>query len=181
MLSRGLDAYDEQLLVNALLALDGEGTDSDGDGAADLDELRQGDDPNAAPGGDAPIVPDYGCSVAALRPEPPARRALHFGLGAPPRPGRARSADRASEAPPMIPASQCGDLAMSPPPSPFHAEERMAAKKTRRSAPSPRIPELFYAGHYAEIVRLRVDSVQEGGAAADLPFIVGALAFVGRL
>lgn len=70
MLSRGLDAYDEQLLVNALLALDGEGKDSDGDGAPDIDELRQGDDPNAGPGGDAPIVPDYGCSVAA----PPGQR-----------------------------------------------------------------------------------------------------------
>lgn len=76
MLSRGLDAYDEQLLVNALLALDGEGTDSDGDGAADLDELRQGDDPNAAPGGDAPIVPDYGCSVAAPSGQIPQRGAL---------------------------------------------------------------------------------------------------------
>lgn len=65
MLSRGLDAYDEPLLVNALLALDGEGKDSDGDGAPDIDELRQGDDPNVAPGGEAPIVPDYGCSVAA--------------------------------------------------------------------------------------------------------------------
>jgi len=60
---RGLLAYDEQSLVNALMALEGEGTDSDGDGVGDIEELRQGADPNLVEGGEALIVPEYGCSA----------------------------------------------------------------------------------------------------------------------
>ncbi|NUQ73084.1 MAG: hypothetical protein HUU21_05970 [Polyangiaceae bacterium] len=67
MRSRGLVAYDEGSLTNALLALEGEGTDSDGDGVGDIEELLQGADPNevegAGGGGDAAIVPEYGCSA----------------------------------------------------------------------------------------------------------------------
>lgn len=55
----------------------------------------------------------------------------------------------------------------------------MPPKKARR-APAPSVAQLFYAGHYAEIVRRWVDGVEEGNS-ADLPFLVGALAFVGRL
>ncbi|APR81601.1 Hypothetical protein A7982_06950 [Minicystis rosea] len=55
------------------------------------------------------------------------------------------------------------------------------AEKKLRGAPAPSMAELFYAGHYAEIIRLRVDGAHAGGAPSDLPFIVGALAFAGRL
>ncbi|MCK6592542.1 MAG: hypothetical protein L6Q76_33730, partial [Polyangiaceae bacterium] len=55
----------------------------------------------------------------------------------------------------------------------------MPPKKARR-APAPSVAQLFYAGHYAEIVRRWVDGVEEGNS-ADFPFLVGALAFVGRL
>lgn len=66
MRSRGLVAYDEASLANALLALEGEGTDSDGDGVGDIEELRQEADPNVGEGGEAAIIPEYGCS-AGLR------------------------------------------------------------------------------------------------------------------
>lgn len=65
MRGRGLVAYDEASLVTALMALEGEGTDSDGDGVGDIEELQQGADPNLVEGGEAPIVPEYGCSVGA--------------------------------------------------------------------------------------------------------------------
>ena len=80
MLTRGLVAYDEGSLSLALQALDGEGTDSDGDGVTDLDELQSGEDPNVGAGGTAPLGPEYGCSVASpgsqSTPVPGGTRAL---------------------------------------------------------------------------------------------------------
>lgn len=43
------------------------------------------------------------------------------------------------------------------------------------------VEQMFYAGHYAAIVRERVDGGPSRADAAELPFLVGALAFVGRL
>lgn len=67
--SRGLVAYDEASLRLALDAIAGAKKDSDGDGAADIDELKSGEDPNGAFGDDAP-VPEYGCRFAARAREP---------------------------------------------------------------------------------------------------------------
>lgn len=81
----------------------------------------------------------------------------------------------------MIPASQAGHLAMSPPWLHSPPPGRMAAPKKGRRASAPSVAQQFYAGHYADIVRQTIDGAQEGSSAADLPFLVGALAFVGRL
>lgn len=73
MRSRGLVFYDEASLRRALAALRAEGTDSDGDGVPDLDELVAGGDPNVASGAGGgggggedlpPGPPVYGCSSA---------------------------------------------------------------------------------------------------------------------
>jgi hypothetical protein len=60
--SRGAQAYDAQALERALDALAAERKDSDGDGVPDIDELRDGDDPNSGVGGPA-VTPEYGCAV----------------------------------------------------------------------------------------------------------------------
>jgi hypothetical protein len=72
MRARGLVAYDETSLRNALAALAGEMTDSDADGVADITELKDGTDPNVPTGGSAPIVPQYGCeTIPRPAPNPP--------------------------------------------------------------------------------------------------------------
>ncbi|APR81600.1 Hypothetical protein A7982_06949 [Minicystis rosea] len=83
MRARGLQAYDEMSLQNALDALSGEKTDSDGDGTSDVDELQKGSDPNVPEGGSAdggpvaiPITAEYGCSVP--RGEGPQSTAVMF-------------------------------------------------------------------------------------------------------
>jgi hypothetical protein len=69
MLAHGLVAYDETSLRNGLDALNAEKTDSDGDGAPDISELRAGTDPNAASAsgtiaGAVPAdEPHYGCGA----------------------------------------------------------------------------------------------------------------------
>jgi MYXO-CTERM domain-containing protein len=75
MRSRGLVAYDEAALGIALDALAAESKDSDGDGAGDIRELRDGTDPNAGAGGSEAPVPEYGCNAGA-RPEGGALLAL---------------------------------------------------------------------------------------------------------
>lgn len=54
---------------------------------------------------------------------------------------------------------------------------RARAKRGARSS----IEAKFYAGHYAEIVRERVDAGRSAWPMEELPFVVGALAFSGRL
>ena len=67
MQDRLLVAGDLTSLNNALAALDGENSDVDEDGVEDIQELRDGTDPNSA--GDVEDPPEYGCigNVAPLR------------------------------------------------------------------------------------------------------------------
>jgi hypothetical protein len=67
MQSRGLLYKNLPSLRIALAALEAEGSDVDGDGAPDIDELRDGTDPNVSSSGEAPLVPDYGCSLGPNR------------------------------------------------------------------------------------------------------------------
>lgn len=82
MIKVGLTAGSVPSLKSALSTLEANGTDSDGDGSADIDELKAGTNPNvadAAPGegGAAPVVappveevplPETGCSVNFAAP-----------------------------------------------------------------------------------------------------------------
>ena len=70
MLARGLRGGNAASLTTALQALAAEGTDSDGDGVGDIEELSMGLDPNFA--GDAGTEPPvFGCAqVAPGTPEP---------------------------------------------------------------------------------------------------------------
>ena len=67
MQSRGLQPADLQSLRNALTALEAEGSDVDEDGVGDIQELRDGTNPNLAGGLEDP--PEYGClgNVAPTR------------------------------------------------------------------------------------------------------------------
>ena len=62
MLARGLFPGNVSTLQTALAAIDAERTDSDGDGLADMDELRQGLDPND-PSNASGEEPAYGCGA----------------------------------------------------------------------------------------------------------------------
>lgn len=64
--SRGLRAFDEESLRNALLAAAGEHHSSNGEGISDIDALKGGEDPNAPGGtGEADLAPAFGCSSSA--------------------------------------------------------------------------------------------------------------------
>ncbi|WP_156040741.1 winged helix-turn-helix transcriptional regulator [Chondromyces apiculatus] len=56
----------------------------------------------------------------------------------------------------------------------------MAPSKARH-ARAQSLAQRFYAGRYADIVREHIDGPHEAELSSDLPFLVGALAFVGRL
>jgi hypothetical protein len=60
--SRGLRAFDESSLRNALLAAAGERHSSSGSGVSDIDALKAGQDPNPAETGGAALTPAFGCS-----------------------------------------------------------------------------------------------------------------------
>lgn len=77
MLAAGLEASDEDSLIAALATLQSDGTDSDGDGVGDIDELLDGTDPNGA--GDSVEAPSYGC-VGSTRPGSPLRGAALLAL-----------------------------------------------------------------------------------------------------
>jgi hypothetical protein len=62
MRQRGLVAYDEASLSAAWAQM--AGVDSDGDGVTDIDELKNGQNPNASSTGSAVPTPDYGCMAA---------------------------------------------------------------------------------------------------------------------
>jgi hypothetical protein len=69
MMARGLRGGNKSSLSTALQALEAEGTDSDGDGLGDVEELRMGLDPNFD--GDAGSVPpQFGCG-ARVAPRAP--------------------------------------------------------------------------------------------------------------
>ena len=70
MRARGLVAQNLGSLDTALDALAAEHTDSDGDGVADIDELKAGSDPNVAGGGSA-TPPTYGCFDVSGQPASP--------------------------------------------------------------------------------------------------------------
>lgn len=65
--AKGLVSFDDAKLVQVLDALEVEGTDSDGDGASDVEELRAGTDPNVSSGsGPSTLGPlRYGCGAEA--------------------------------------------------------------------------------------------------------------------
>ncbi|HMR06940.1 MAG TPA: hypothetical protein PKA88_14245 [Polyangiaceae bacterium] len=67
LIDNGLEGEAASTVKTALDALDAAGTDSDGDGVGDVEELRQGRDPNLA--GDAAICgPQYGCGARIANP-----------------------------------------------------------------------------------------------------------------
>lgn len=76
----GLSARSPEDLPAALDALEAAKTDSDGDGATDVDELRAGEDPNR-PGAQSLCGPVYGCG-ARIASDGPRWHASLASLGA---------------------------------------------------------------------------------------------------
>lgn len=66
MVANGLTDEGTQLISPALRAMQQQRLDSDGDGVGNIQELREGRDPNT-PGDYSVCGPEYGCSVIAVR------------------------------------------------------------------------------------------------------------------
>jgi len=83
MRSRGLQAFDEGSLDDALAAMERDGVDSDSDGIIDVDAVRMGGDPNPSGGCDAEdeTIPRYGC-VGQIAPVGPPANSLILCAGA---------------------------------------------------------------------------------------------------
>ena len=83
LMSRGLEKGKEASLRTAIAALDAEGTDSDGDGVGDIDELREGTNPSGTDAGFSEdlgaATPVYGCTT--LSPAGVPRSGLGWILG----------------------------------------------------------------------------------------------------
>jgi len=58
----------EDSLNSALDGMQSDGTDSDGDGTSDVEELRLGTDPNSPVPGATTADPTYGCNLASRPP-----------------------------------------------------------------------------------------------------------------
>jgi MYXO-CTERM domain-containing protein len=67
MRQRGMQAYDEGLLLDALTLLREQGVDSDGDGQPDVEELLAGGDPNQV-AEELPPEPSFGCAASSGGP-----------------------------------------------------------------------------------------------------------------
>jgi hypothetical protein len=84
MLERGLLAFDVASLEFALDAMDADGVDSDGDGATDVQELREGGNPNVDEGGGGAVPPTlqygFGCAGAPHAPDLAASGLFALGL-----------------------------------------------------------------------------------------------------
>lgn len=76
LMDLGLTAQDDATLAEVLAELEAEGTDSDGDGVGDIQELLDGSDPNSS---GATITPVYGC-VGSTRPGGPVGMAALLSL-----------------------------------------------------------------------------------------------------
>jgi hypothetical protein len=96
LIDAGTMPYDVPSLDAALEAMAADGTDSDGDGVGDVDELAAGDDPNGTASLCGQLTPTYGCFNTAGAA--PAAGLLLGALAAGRRKGR-----RALEAPPGFP------------------------------------------------------------------------------
>ncbi|MBN2799026.1 MAG: hypothetical protein JXX28_07745 [Deltaproteobacteria bacterium] len=90
--ARGLQPYDAGSLQGAMVQLEADGVDSDGDGVPDVDALLAGDDPNGGPALCAEAGPRYGCLSHA--PRVPGALLLLSALGLVAITGRARAPSR---------------------------------------------------------------------------------------
>jgi len=81
MRARGLVLYDEGSLARALMAMEVDRVDSDGDSVIDVDAIRMGKSPNPAEA-DLPdeTIPTYGCIGSVAPASPRSESALAFGI-----------------------------------------------------------------------------------------------------
>jgi hypothetical protein len=81
----------------------------------------------------------------------------------------------------MILVAPAHPFSRPPPVLHLRPSPAMASGKKPKRGTTQSVEEQFYAGNYAAIVRECVDGGNAARPLADLPFVVGALAFIGRL